>query len=254
MAHPEVAFCRDLRRGVTGDDVIAHKRAVSRAFPSLYPWPVKGFSPFYGEYFEKAVKQANARMGLETKIINKASHEALEKRHAKNKPREWAFDAFAIHHAREYCQAHATKETRAQIVEAGFYWYAHRARIAYDQNRPGQMRKPPLIPTEWDCSMFVINCYYAGGAPDPSGLGYSGYGYTGNLWDRGRKIEYENILPGDIILYGFTTNPRPGFPYGSPTHTALYTGLGMVLSMGSYPMSYRDWNYRSVNCIVRFAI
>jgi hypothetical protein len=193
-------------------------------------------------------------MGVRDDFVSLAAHNALEKRHAKNKPKEWAFDSLAIKQAKQYCDIERHKDMRQRIVEAGFYWYAHRMTIFYSQARPFQIRRPPLVPTHWDCSAFVINCYYAGGADDPSGRNYSGLGYTGDLWNRGHKVTHAQALPGDLILYGYTTNPRPGFPYGSPTHVALYTGNNLVLSLGSYPMKYLDWNYRSVNCIVRFPI
>jgi len=252
---PDVAFCRDLSLGHIGLDVVAHKRAYSRAFPKLYPWPKNGFSDHYGEFFDRAVRAANSQMGVKKTFISKSAHNALEKRHAKNKPTEWAFDSLAIKEAKTYCTSIAKQDIRNQIVEAAFFWYAHRMTIFYSMARPFQMRKPPLVPSHWDCSALAINCYYAGGAKDPSGRNYSGIGYTGDLWSRGRKVEHINrAQPGDLILYGFTTNPRPGFPYGSPTHVAVYNGNGMVISNGHYPMGYYTWNYRSVNSIVTFTL
>jgi hypothetical protein len=233
-----------------GNDVIAHKRAVSRAFPKLYPWWKNGFSNFYGVGFEKAVADANkALTGRHKGVIDKTFHEAIEKRHAKNKPDQWAFDLYAEKLANDFCASYSKVDVREMIVDAAWFWYEHRYDIHYDQTRPFQKRKPPAVPTEWDCSAFAINTYYGGGAKDPSGRSYSGYGYTGDLWTNGKTISYSNIEIADLILYGFTTNSRPGFPYGSPTHVAVYVGRGMVLSLGSYPMRYLEYNYRSINCI-----
>lgn len=254
--HPEVAFCEEIRKGDIGAHVVSHKRAYSRAFPHLYPWPKPGkeFSTFSGDIFMRAVRAGNRMMGVTDNFVSERAHNALEKRHAKNKPTEWAFDSLAIAQAKQYCDVERHKNLREKIVEAGFYWYAHRMTIFYSQARPFQMRKPPLVPTHWDCSAFVINCYYGGGASDPSGRNFSGIGYTGDLWNRGRKVTIEQARPGDLILYGFTTNPRPGFPYGSPTHVALYTGNYLALSLGSYPMKYLKYNYRTINCIVTFPV
>jgi len=252
MAPPNVEFCEDIKLGSLGLHVVSHKRAYSRAFPDLYPW--QDFSDYAGTYFLDAVKKANKRMGSTSLYVNRGAHELLEKRHAKKKPTEWAFDSLAISQAKHYCENIAKKEKRERILEAAWYWYAHRMVIRYSQARPFQLRKPPLIPSQWDCSAFVTNCYYAVNAPDPNGRNYSGYGYTGDMWTHGRKIDFSRIRVADLILYGFTTNPRPGFPYGSPTHVAIYAGNGMVLSLGSYPMKYLDWNYRSVNCIVTYGI
>ena len=256
MAHPNVSFCNDIRKGDMGLHVVSHNRAYSRAFPDLYPWPKEGkeFSDFAGDIFMKAVRKANLRMQVRSATVNKAAHEALEKRHAKNKPKEWAFDSLAIAQSKRYCDELYHKEKRQRIIEAGFFWYAHRAAIFYSQARPFQMRRPPMIPSHWDCSAFVTNCYYAGGGPDPNGRGFSGYGYTGDMWTHGRRTSFAHIRVADLILYGFTTNPRPGFPYGSPTHVAIYTGNGLVLSMGSYPMKYLRYDYRSINSIVTYDI
>lgn len=255
MTVPNVSFCRTLNRGDKGNDVIAHKRAISRAFPKIYPWWTKGFSPTYGKDFEAAVAQVNRKLTQRNKgIIDRKLHDELEKQRAKNKPDEWAFDAYAEHLADQFCHNYGTTSKREQIVSAAWFWYEHRYDIRYSQARPFQKRKPPAVPTEWDCSAFVTNCYYAAEVPDPTGRGYNGLGYTGDFWERGHKIPFSAIQIGDPILYGFTTNPRPGFPYGSPTHIALYVGKGMVLSMGSYPMKYLDYNYRGINCIVTFNI
>lgn len=102
--------------------------------------------------------------------------------------------------------------------------------------------------------MFFTNCHYAGGAPDPNRLGYNGFGYTGTLLAGGKKCLQRDILPGDAIMYGYTMVARPGFPVGSPTHVALYVGNGKVLSLGSYPMGYYPYDYRSINCFVHYDI
>lgn len=246
---PEVAFCRDIKPGSRGEDVTAHKRAVSRANPSLYPW--HAFSDFYGAEFKKAVISMFPRSDG---IITLRQHNLLEKKHAKNKPSEWAFDAPAIKLASDYCKSYEKAHVRDEIVEAGFYWYAHRYQIRYSQNRPAIMCKPPTIPAQWDCSMFFTNCHYAGGAPDPNRLGYKGIGYTGTLLAGGARCKQSDLEPGDAIMYGATIVARPGFPVGSPTHVALYVGKGMVLSLGSYPMGYYKYDYRGINCFVHYDI
>jgi hypothetical protein len=244
---PDVSFCRDIKPGARGDDVIAHKRAISRADPKAYPW--HEFSEFYGEFFKDAV----IKMFPNSKgIIGKVQHEALEKKKARNKD-EPAFDSVAVNLARNFCAEFTRDHTRDHIVEAGFFWYAHRASIAYSQNRAAIMCKPPTVPRRWDCSMFVTNCHYAGGAPDPNRMNYTGYGYTGSLLATGtKKKSVDEILPGDAIMYGYTTHARPGFPVGSPTHVALYVGNHKVLSLGSYPVKYLAYDYRSINCFVHY--
>jgi hypothetical protein len=246
---PNVAFCREIKPGARGKDVIAHKRAISRANPKAYPW--HDFSPFYGPIFKNAVikmfPQSNG-------IITSSRHEALERKKAYKKD-EPAFDAMATKLAQDYCSAFGKQHVRDEIVEAAFYWYAHRYDMDdYSQKRAGEMCKPPQVPDEWDCSMFVTNAHYAGGAPDPNRLNFSGYGYTGSLLAGGKRCNFSELAPGDAIMYGYTTRAKPGFPVGSPTHVALYVGNKKVLSMGSYPMKYLEYDYRSINCYVHYNI
>jgi len=257
MATPKVPLCRTLQRGMTGNDVIAHKRALSHAFPDLYPWWKRGFSPQYGTAFENAVKGAQLIMKVPvTGKINKVTHDALRQRRTARHRTEWAFDDYSIHLAEVYCANHKKKNKRQLAVEAGFYWYAHRYDMdAYSQMRAFILCKPPTVPKKWDCSAMVTNCHYAAGAPDPNGRGYDGQGYTGTLIGHGHKVKFGLLEPGDFIFYGFHRGASPAFPVGAPTHVAMYTGGGNVLSMGSYPMGFYKYNYRSdINCYVHYDI
>jgi cell wall-associated NlpC family hydrolase len=97
----------------------------------------------------------------------------------------------------------------------------------------------------------VIVCHFVGGAPDPTGGGFNGQGYTGTLTNSGRQCGQSELEPGDAVFYGKTTDPRPGFPLGSPTHVALYDGDGGVYSHGgphrTDRMTRHPVNYRSVH-------
>lgn len=77
-----------------GDDVIAVKRAISRA--GFYPW--KKFDNFYDKIFaENGVKAFQKKVGLPaTGIYGKATHEKLRNTRSKGNKSEWAFDATAI--------------------------------------------------------------------------------------------------------------------------------------------------------------
>ena len=81
--------------------------------------------------------------------------------------------------------------------------------------------KAGTLPITCDCSAFVTLCYFWAGAPDPNGLGYDHEGYTGTLLAHGIKIPLEQVLPGDVIVYG----PDTGW------HTAL------VIESGSDPLT-----------------
>jgi len=243
---PNVAFCRPLVPGKKGKDVIAHKRAISRAAPDLYPWLGDKFTPFYGERFEEAVKKYQRRVGIKPASgdIGKATHELLENKRAKNKPSEYAFDPYSRRIAAEFCEEFV-KTSREEVVDAGFYWYSKRFSIDYSQWRPYQKGVPLWFPDRWDCSGFVTVCYYAGGVNDPNGRGYDGLGYTGTLMSRGERVSKSQMKPADLIFYGFNRTPRPGFGWGAPTHVAMYVGNDMVLSLGSSPMGHYRYDYRS---------
>lgn len=251
MSAPNVKFPRDITRGCAGKDVIAHKRALSRAAPRRYPW--HDFTPYAGDRFLRAVMSWKRSMHMNSlPRLGRTAHEKLERTHAKDKPGEWAFDALAIELAHEYwalVQEKPEKKVREAIVSAGFFWYAHRGRIAYSQYRPFQVGKPVWVPSRWDCSAFVTCCHYAGGAPDPNGRGYDHQGYTGTLIDHGVRVDnVAKLKPGDLIFYGHSRS-MPGFPGGSPTHVALYVGVKdgehRILSHGHYPMGYYTYDYRA---------
>lgn len=257
---PNVRFCRPLTLGVRGGDVVAHKRALSRNSPKLYPW--QEFSDYYGPVFEHAVSiYQKAHAIPPTGKIGSTTHEALER--SRNAAKDaWAFDATAIAEAKAFCLEFAkTPEQRVReaIVEAAFYWYSHRGQILYSQRRPFQLGKPPWVPAREDCSGFATICHFAGGAPDPNGRDYDGQGYTGTLMSRGVRVEHiGDLAPGDLIFYGYTTRSSPAFPVGSPTHVAVYVGVvagqHSVISNGHYPMGLYPWGYRGVNHLRHYKV
>jgi hypothetical protein len=216
MAAPNVAFCRPLILGSKGGDVRAHKRAISHAMPDAYPW--REFTTFYGQWFEKAVKEFQRDHGIApTGKIGKATHEKLERTRAKLKPDLWAFDRVAIDLAKDFCDEFTVspeEKVRRAIVAAAYYWYQHRTQIAYSQFRPFQLGKPPWIPSRWDCSGHVTACHYAGGAPDPNGRGYDHQGYCHTPDTRLLTTDLRWVPAGDIQvgdeLWAVDENLAPG--------------------------------------------
>jgi hypothetical protein len=248
---PNVRFSREIRQGFMGKDITGHKRALSRARPDLYEWGQ--FTNYAGPFFLDAIIKYKQQHGLgSARVLGGVMHESLERQRRKGYADEWAFDGLAIELCQEYWdESHTTPDQRVRgaIVQAGMYWYAHRFSIAYSQYRPFELGRPAWIPTRWDCSAFVTNCHYAGGAPNPNMRPWDHLGYTGTLMLGGERVQsVSNLLPGDLIFYGASPGSVSGFPAGSPTHVALYAGrIGgthMVLSMGSYPMKYAAYNYR----------
>lgn len=253
MAAPNVKFPREIREGMRGKDVIGHKRAISRARPDLYEWTT--FTDYAGDYFMDAVVKWKRSKGLgTTRVLGGRAHEALERTKRKGTTDEWAFDSRAIQLCEEYWKSVSTtpeERVREAIVDAGMFWYGYKWDIAYSQYRPFALGKPPWKPMRWDCSGFVTACYYAGGAPDPNGRGYDNLGYTGTLMGRGTRLpqDIRNCKPGDLIFYGSSRVSNAAFGYGDPTHVGIYVGyiggVHMTLQLGSYPMKYTRYNYRS---------
>lgn len=252
-----VPFAREIREGMVGGDVVGHKRALSRWSNRIYAWPKDGaFTPLAGRFFMDAVVKYKKQHGLgTTPVLGVKTHESMEKAvcHYQHVG-EPAFDAYAVKLCGDYYQQHhVTPEQRRRtaIHDAAFFWYSHRAAIAYSQYRPIALRKPPNVPTQWDCSGFVTSCYFAAGAPDPNGRGYDSLGYTGTLISHGTLVaDRKHLKVGDLCFYGYSTG-RPGFNVGDPTHVAVYVGViddvQMVLSMGHYPLSLYPVNYRGIN-------
>jgi peptidoglycan hydrolase-like protein with peptidoglycan-binding domain len=129
---------------------------------------------------------------------------------------------------------------RAVIVSFATFGYNNRYKIHYTQSglRMYGVRnkiRPPKIPYYEDCSSFSTWTYWGAGVPDPNGLGYNGWGYTGTLAQHGNRTT--NPQPGDLALYGY------GAPYH---HVVVYIGNGMCISHGSevgpllLPVHYRS--------------
>jgi NlpC/P60 family len=58
------------------------------------------------------------------------------------------------------------------------------------------------LPFTTDCSGFVTLMAKWGGAPDPNGRGYDGYGFTGTLLDNLQHTDRQHAKRGDLVVYG----------------------------------------------------
>lgn len=260
---PNTAFCRPIVYGTRGDDVLAHKIAMSRGYPKVYPPPEDGTHTLLaGEFFVTAVKKIQVIEGIKpvTGKLGVATHEAMERQGWAGHPGEFAFNARAIKLLADFCKEHELSDddkARRDIVDYAMLCHARRHLIGYSQRRPFTTMSD-LTDADYsviDCSGFVTRCCEAGGVPNPNyGQTYSsGQGYTGTLLAGTSPTTREALKKGDLVFYGFTTSSRPGFPYGSPTHVAIYVGGGMVVSMGSDPgPSYLPLTYRTTNAHTPF--
>lgn len=96
------------------------------------------------------------------------------------------------------------------------------------------------FPEYADCSSFATWCYwnglfFRGGHSDIINGEHWKAGWTGTMMQHGAAVA--SPIPGDAVIYGRG-------PDGS--HTAIYTGGGLVVSNGSEGGPYLlRWNYRS---------
>lgn len=182
-----------------------------------------------------ALRHAGVREGKPTGRYGKATkHQVGEfKRHAGIKDEngygththKHLWPEFGIRARRLYREA-ANNIGKSQVVHdvvaAGMLGYEERAYIHYTQG-PDRMKDfapPPNVPNDTDCSAFDTWCYKSGGAPDPNGFGYNGYGFTGTMLEHGTQIATPVV--GCLVFYGHPVS-----------HVALYIGNGRVISHGS---------------------
>ncbi len=116
---------------------------------------------------------------------------------------------------------------RRGIVENANFWIANPNLTTYAEVRPiplHKLKSRELNVT--DCSGWIIGMYFAAGAPDPSGNGYDGSGFTGSFVSHLRQVAVrDNLQVGDIVTFG----------PGDAAHASLviHAGDGSDIIMGS---------------------
>jgi len=233
MSYPFVPLVRHLHYGLKGRDVTAVQLALRNAHVRK-----DGPTGKYGVNTKHQVGEfkKHHRIKLEEGYDEK-THKAL-----------WPYfgaTAYAL-----YKDVHDDKlalPMRQAVVDAAMYGYGQRAYMHYtqDSRRMTDFAPPPNVPNWTDCSGFATWCYKTAGAPDPNGLGYNGYGFTGTMLKHGRNVSLSGPLrKADLIFYG-----RPVV-----THVAIYVGNGRVVSFGSEPGPLLlDMHYRyDINCARRY--
>jgi hypothetical protein len=232
---PVVPFVRELEQGMVGLDVVAVKRALSRA--GYIEWaPGGAFSNVAGPFFVTSLNRFKRAKGLKQDgKYSFPTHEALRKSRRRRSRSEWAFDRLAIHTLEGKLQ---TPEERVLdgILAACDQAILRRDLIRYAQVRPYPDMLPyPNLPNVCDCSQFVTWCYRSGGAPDPNGeVGgtFWRYGFTGTLWlNQEVPLVLSMIRLGDLVFYG--TPWRAGGAAHVAICREIRAGKPWVGSMGS---------------------
>jgi len=214
----------------SGDDVLAFKRAISRA-GRLLPWSPSTWSPAYGDAF--ALGDGSGHVGksgvrgfqrqtwpndpsMQTGNLGDKTYQALRRARVSDPEAvhygEPLLDATAIKLLRqasgEYQQDAKVARFRVAVAD-----YCARAEAAassawvYSMDRPFQgFGVDPEKYHRVDCSGYAILAYFWGrtksglAVPDPSDYAYTGLGSTRELDDNPR-VTSGNYLVGDLALY-----------------------------------------------------
>ena len=241
---PIVPFVRVLEPGTAGRDIVAVKRALSRA--GYMEWG--DFTPIWGPFAQTALKRFEKAKGYkQTGIYTYTRHEALRKTHKKNSRSEWAFDAFSIAIMRQE-DVTPYEATVDRVVSAVDQAILRRDSIPYTMARPYPDMEPyPNIPDRGaDCSGFVTWALRSGGpsVPDPNGMiagTYWKYGFTGSMWARNEVVSrLSQARLCDLVFYG-----RP-WESGGAAHVAIVRNIADgVVWVGSHGSSRGPLNVRA---------
>lgn len=218
--HRLVPFIREVKFNTAGKDCFAIKRALAAAgFGAWGSWGRQEF--WFGPFAVKHLKAFQKAHKLKVDgVYGLATHKALSK----------YYDEYGIWLLHQTHIITPSEKKRQAIVATAFVGYNNRPLVHYTE---GHLRmygvrnhiRPPRFPSYEDCSSYATWCYWVAYAPDPNGLGYNGYGYTGTQVQHGRNISINQAKPGDLVFYGGS--------FWLPGHVAIYVGNGMVISHGS---------------------
>lgn len=165
-------------------------------------------------------------------------------------PKVWPTPEQALANFKHATFPPSKSDRRMLILSAAIWAHDKRDSISYtqDSRRMKDFDPPPNVPEATDCSGFATWCYKVAGAADPNGANYNGSGYTGSLWDNGRKISVAQLKIGDLVFYYRD-------PHQRTAHVAVYIGFGKVMSHGGEAgPNILDVKYATVfGCMTYFA-
>jgi len=206
---PSVSLPRQVKVGMSGDDVIAYKRAISRGGR----WPWQQFDNYYSQNFstgssgnvkDTGVKGFQRQMKLtQDGIVGQQTFDAMRKAMI---PKELAnggqplFDSTCLNLLKGMKPPPSSSGDQ-KLVDYAKASIANEPKIHYSQNRPmTHLGVPPSKGFTCDCSGHATGCFYEAGYPDPNKSGYNGYGWTGTLVSNPKCSAPYKI--GDMGLYG----------------------------------------------------
>lgn len=191
-----VPLHRGVRRGMVGSDVVAVKRALSRA--GYGRWS-KTWTRLFGPFAVRNLRRFQQENGLHVDgVYGLTTHKKLVGK--------GAFDRWGAYlMGTAPFPATPEQRKRAKIVAAAMWGYHNRDRIHYDQWRPIDGHGHPFkLPLYTDCSGSDEDWYEWGGSPSTLHRGPAGQGYTGTHVDHGTPTSHPQ--PGDINFYGWDSH------------------------------------------------
>lgn len=122
----------------------------------------------------------------------------------------WAWRTYLAYIHRQQDAQAARARVRHAITDWARWGAMRTIDIHYTQgqSRDDYLHEPRgRLPLWTDCSGFVTYCYWAAGAPDPSGLSYTYVGFTGTLLECAARhghitFDLSQARPGDPIVIG----------------------------------------------------
>ena len=247
-----------------GPDVIAYKRALSRAQRWL-PWNPPGWDDSYSNAFShgksagdidvSGVAGFQSQAGIEASgCLDEATFEVLRTSLVPKKPRvehagEPLFDLVCISLLQQSAEQFAARspdedDIRGAIAEFCMKAEANEPRWHYSQNRPVRLGvNPSASSVTSDCSGIIIQAYDFAkrktglDVPDPAKQRWSGYGNTDLFEDDHPRVTDGDYQVGDLAHYhGHVTICRKA---GDAT-TALWTSHGQESGPESHSLHYRS--------------
>jgi peptidoglycan hydrolase-like protein with peptidoglycan-binding domain len=210
-----VPFTRILEVGNRGKDVVALQRAL-KASGDRKVRP----TGYYGKSTANQLKKFQKRRNLPvTGIYDKHTHKKLA----------WRYDAYGVWLLQKTKVVDPREKKIKEMLMLATFLYNNRAFIHYTQSSmrmygvKNRIRIPSVTKYE-DCSSSVTYIFWYADAPDPNGLGFNGYGFTGTMTQNGTRVlgPWKEI---DCHYYGPSDSRI--------THVTMNIGKNKVFSHGS---------------------
>lgn len=246
-----------------GDDILAYKRACSRAgrwepwnpneWDNVY-WKVFALGKGTGQVGDSGIRGIERQEGLaQNGVIDDVLYQRMRRIRVPDGPHkgEPIFDGEAVRllqlAAKEFGPGSDERKVREAITD-----FCQRAEASediwhYTQQRPFTgLGVPPEKTHENDCSSYVVLAYYWARqvtgvrVPDPSGYSYSGYGNTWDDLDGHPRVLSGNYLVGDLAHYNghVTICRKPG-----DASTSVWSSFGSEFGPDGLELYYRgDFN------------